>query len=126
MPATHKMANEVIDSIIANHASMWLGACLTMPTKSSNGTEPVGGSYARVEIDMDAVFPAAASSETGNDELVSFPTSTGTWGSIVGYALWDASTGGDVLFWFPLTEAVLVESGRAITFPIDNIKIRNI
>lgn len=125
MPATHKMANEVIDSIIANHASMWLGACSTMPTKSSNGTEPVGGSYGRVEIDMDAVFPAAASSETSSDELISFPTSTAPWGPIVGYALWDDPTAGDVLLWYPLPEPITVPDNQAVTFPISNLKLRN-
>lgn len=127
MPFTHFLADEMIDYIRTNYASVWIGAFTALPTKAGGGTECVGGSYARVEIDTDDIFPASDESETRNDTQVAFPTFTASpGGAIVAFGLWDASTSGNLLAWYPLTTPRTVGNGDNLAFPIGNIIIRNV
>ncbi|MBX3266428.1 MAG: hypothetical protein KF831_06945 [Acidobacteria bacterium] len=125
MPFTHFLANELIDYIRSNYTSVWIGLFTADPNKNGGGTEVAGGSYARVEMDTDDVFPAAANSETANDSIVSFPTATASWGAITSIGLWDASSAGNLLTWHELPTPRPVGNGDNMAFPIGNIIIRN-
>lgn len=66
----------------------------------SGFTEVTGGSYARVV--MTGLWNAAAGtapSSTSNASAVTFPTSTGSWGTIIAWGIYDASSSGNLLFW---------------------------
>jgi hypothetical protein len=127
MPFTHQLANVLIDHIIATYPSVWIGLFTALPSKSGGGTEAIGGSYARVEIDSDAIFPAAADSSTENDTQVAFPTfSASPGGAIVAVGLWDASSAGNLLAWYPLPTPRTLGNGDNYAFPIGNIIIRNV
>jgi hypothetical protein len=125
MPFTHFLANELIDYIRSNYTSVWIGLFTANPNKNGGGTEVAGGSYARVEMDTDDVFPAAASSETENDSVVSFPTATASWGAVTAIGLWDASSAGNLLAWHELPTPRTVGNGDNVAFPVGNIIIRN-
>ena len=127
MPFAHALADELIDFIRSNYASVWIGGYTAMPSKTGGGTEAVGGSYARVEIDTDAIFPASSDSETENDTQVAFATfSASPGGGIVAWSLHDASSAGNLLAWFPLVTPLSIGSGDNVAFPIGNIIIRNV
>ena len=125
MPFTHFLANELIDYIRSNYTSVWIGLFTANPNKNGGGTEVAGGSYARVEMDTDDVFPAAANSETENDSVVSFPTATASWGAVTSIGLWDASSAGNLLAWYELPTPRTVGNGDNVAFPVGNIIIRN-
>jgi hypothetical protein len=64
-------------------------------------TEPVGGGYARVSTvagDWNAAS-GSAPSQISNANPINFPTATANWGSIIGFGLYDASSGGNLLAW---------------------------
>lgn len=64
-------------------------------------TEVSGGSYARVATvgaDWNAASGSAPSSTT-NANSITFPTSTGSWGTIIAFGIYDALTTGNLLAW---------------------------
>ena len=104
------------------------------------GTEVTGGSYARVAVTSSLTNWAGtqsggsttASSGTGgttsNNIVVTFATPTANWGSVTGFCLMSASSGGTMYFRANLTAAKTVNNGDAApsfaigaaTFQIDN------
>lgn len=72
-------------------STVYLALTSTAPTDASSGTELSGSAYARVAITL----PAASGGSKSNTAAINFATVTGTdWATILGYEVWDASTGG--------------------------------
>lgn len=99
--------------------SLWV-ALLTTPTNKddSTGVEVSGGSYARQEILVD---PASWDDSTGartNAAAIVFPQATANWGTIVGFALYDDETAGNLSYWGLLTRTVIISLGDHREFPI--------
>lgn len=102
--------------------------------------EVSGGSYARVGVTSSlanwagtqSAGSTTASSGTGgttsNNNAITFPAPTANWGSVVGVAIYDASSGGNLLAYSALSVAKTVNNGDAapsfaagaLTFQIDN------
>ena len=77
--------------------TMWVGLSSTIPNENgTNITEPSGGGYARVTTA--AKWGSVTSGSVSNNADITFPESTGTWGSeITHFILFDASTAGNAL-----------------------------
>jgi hypothetical protein len=110
------------------------------PTDVAGGTEVTGGSYARVQVVSSlanwAGTQAAASTTassgtsgtTSNNSAVTFPAPTANWGVVTGFAVFDAATVGNMLFYSALTASKTINNGdaapsfaaAALTFQIDN------
>jgi hypothetical protein len=79
------------------------------PTDAGTGTEVSGGSYART----DASF-ATASGTSGlvaTDADITFPTATATWGAVGWIGLWDAASGGNMLYHTALDASKTIDAG---------------
>lgn len=77
----------------------YIGLFTTMPIDAgTGGVEVSGGSYARVATagDWNSASGSSPSSIT-NSALLAFPTATASWGTIVGFGIFDALTGGNLL-----------------------------
>lgn len=76
-------------------ATYYVALSTTVPDSTGgNITEPSGGSYAR------APFTSMGTPSNGvisNGEDVEFPESTGAWGTIKAFAIYDSAVGGNVL-----------------------------
>lgn len=69
----------------------WLALYTAAPTDSTAGTEVANsGSYARQAV----TFDAASGGATANAADVTWPTATGSWGTIVAVAVVDSATHG--------------------------------
>lgn len=120
--------------------SLYLALYTSTPTDSTAGTEVSGGSYARVAVSSTlanwAGTQAAASTSassgtsgtTSNNGTITFPAPTANWGTITGFGILDASTGGNLMLYGALTTSKTVNNGdaapsfaaAALTFQIDN------
>lgn len=86
------------------------------PTDDASGTEVSGGSYARVQRDpLDANWTAASATDgvTDNAAAITFPSPTANWGVITHFAIWDASSAGNMLIHGALTTPKTVNNGDA-------------
>jgi hypothetical protein len=89
----------------------------TMPA-GTGGVEVSGGSYARQAITfaVTGTGPAAAN----NSGAITFPTASGSWGTIVGAGIYDALTGGNLIDAGALSASKVIASGDVFAIPASN------
>lgn len=126
-------ANAAISAIVGDAntigATLYLAASTTTPSETggiiSGVTEPSGGGYARVAIDNDDTNWGVADGVGENLLPVAFPEATADWsGDVTHGVIFDASTGGNALWFGALTDApITVETGGILTFPAGSITI---
>jgi hypothetical protein len=123
------LENKIIDLIfrggtLTTPSGLYVALFTVAPTAAGGGTEVTGGSYARAALAPTATNWAATnaagstaatssgtSGTTSNNVAISFPAPTANWGTIVAVGIFDASTGGDLLFFANLTANKTVNSG---------------
>lgn len=88
-------------------ATVYLGLSVASIGDDASGTELSGNGYARQSIS----FASASSGSASTDATVTFPTATGSWGSIGYWSVWDASSSGNLLMHGAFTTAKTVGDG---------------
>lgn len=109
-------------------ATMYIALFTTAPVNGvdSAAVECTGGSYARKSFtpntsNFGAPSGAApASSVLGANQV--FVTPTGSWGTVVGWAIYDASTAGNMLMYGSFT-GVAVGTGDTVEFLSGNLTL---
>ncbi len=81
------------------------------PTDAGSGAEVSGNAYARVQHQGTAAWDAPASRATQNTTAITFPTPTGSWGTITHYGIWDAASAGNLLIYGALASSIAPSSG---------------
>jgi hypothetical protein len=98
--------NKVLDHVTGKTAftkpTAYIALFTAAPSDAGGGTEVSGGSYARVAT-TGTDWNAASGGSTSNAAAITFPTATGSWGTVTHFALMDASTAGNQLAWGALT-----------------------
>lgn len=99
--------------------ALYVGLFTTLPADTgssgspADGTEVSGNSYARVSVgtlsswlgSISTVNTSQRHRVSAND--ITFPEATGSWGTIVGYGVWDASTAGNLWFYGSITSQAI-------------------
>ena len=117
------LQNKILDHAMGKTAftmpsSVYLALIVTnAPTASMTGstiTEPAGGNgYARIVI-PGASLTAAASGLSTNGTTITFASATNAgWGTIIGFAICDALTTGNMLFYGLLTNKTILAGDTA-------------
>ena len=94
----------------ARAAGTWLALYTATPTDSTAGTEVANANgYARTAISFDA----ASGGATANAGDVTFPTATGSWGTVTHWAVVDSAThgGGNIIIYGAFTASKTIASG---------------
>jgi hypothetical protein len=84
------------------------------PSDTGGGTEVTGGSYARVDVPpLDANWTAVSGTDgaTDNAAAITFPTPTANWGVVVAFGIFDATSGGNLLVWGPISPSKTINNG---------------
>jgi hypothetical protein len=85
---------------LASRPTLYVALFTTMPDEAgAGGTEVSGGSYARVSTapgDWDASTTSDPPT-VDNSAVITFPEATGSWGTVVGFGFYDASSAGNYL-----------------------------
>jgi hypothetical protein len=120
-----KMLKDLFQIAAYTKPAIYAALLTALPTEAGGSlAEPAGSAYARQSV------PAANWSWDGtnlwvsNNTAINFPTATGSgWGTITHWALFDASSGGNMLIYAPLDAAKTVAAGDTFSFGINGIKI---
>jgi len=109
-------ANKLIDHITGKTTftkpTVYIGLSTANPTNDGSGlAEPVGNGYARVAT-TGSTWNAAATRSTSNASAITFPEATGSWGTLTHFALFDASSGDNMLAWGQLTAPEAIDDGQ--------------
>jgi hypothetical protein len=117
----------------ALHVELYTAA----PSDSGGGTAVSGGSYARAALAPSTTNwastggattttnpSAGTGGATSNNVAITFPAPTANWGVVTHFGIFDASSGGNLLFHGALTASKTVNNGDAVpTFPISSLVI---
>jgi hypothetical protein len=87
------------------------------PTDATSGTEVAGGSYAAVDSKAKWAVPAAGS--VSNNAIITFPTATADWGTIVAFST--NTPGGTQMMWGTLTTPKPVLNGDTPSFAVGQL-----
>lgn len=93
-------------------ATLYLGLYSATPSDTGGGTELTGNGYARQAVTFAAY--AANAAESSNAPV--FTAAGGNWANATHVGLFDASTGGNMLWYAAMTAAEQVNDGGTITF----------
>lgn len=88
------------------------------PGEAGGGTEVSGGSYAR----LSATFTVSGDLAT-NSGALEWPTAAADWGTISHVAVFDASSGGNMLAYAALTASKNITTGDVFRIPAGDLDI---
>ncbi len=97
------------------YVSLWTSD----PTDAGSGTEVTGGSYARTAV----TFGAPSDGVALNNADVTFPTATGSWGTVGWIGIHDASASGNLLYHTALDTSKTIDSGDIFKISTGNLSV---
>ena len=124
------LENKLTDALFRGQAytmpaTIYVALYTASPSDTGGGTEVTGGAYARVAVTSSlanwagtqaagsTVASSGATGTTSNNAAITFPAPTANWGTITHFALMDASSGGNPLFYGALSASKTVNNGDA-------------
>ena len=125
---TDYLENKIIDWLFRGQtytppATLYFGLLTVAPTDSAAGTEVTGGSYARQPVTAalanfagtqgatTTTVSSGASGTTSNNAAITFPAPSANWGTIAAWGIYDAVSGGNLLFYTLQTPNKTVNNG---------------
>ena len=109
------LRNTTYTSVATVYVSLWTSD----PTDAGSGTEVSGGSYARTAV----TFGAPSNGVTTNSADVTFPTATGTWGTVGWIGINDALSSGNLLYHTALDASKSISSGDIFKITTGNLSV---
>jgi hypothetical protein len=118
------LENALINATLRNTSytsptTVYVGLYTSDPGEGNTGTEVSGGSYARTAV----TFGAPSNGVSTNSASVTFPTATGTWGTVTHIGILDALTSGNLLYYTPLDASKSIASGDVFTISTGNLSV---
>lgn len=120
------LENKVLDHVFKTASysvpsNIYVALSTADPTDSGGSiAEPSGNNYARTACNT---WDAASSGAIANTGAVTFPTASGSWGTITHFALYDASTSGNMLAHGSLSASKAIGNGDTASFAAGAIDI---
>ena len=86
-------------TLFKNDGSYYLALFTAAPGETGGGAEVTGGAYARQLV----TFGEPAEGTMKNSAAIEFPTATADWGTAVSWGLFDAASGGNLVWYGEIT-----------------------
>jgi len=116
------------DGSFSQPATVYVGlwtATLDDTSDGSTSGEVSGNNYSRVAVTNNSTnWPNASSGEKHNGAAITFPTPSGSWGTVTHVAILDASSAGNILYWIALTASKAINSGDTVSFATSALSIQ--
>lgn len=127
MSMTNYLEDDLLNAALGGQtyippATVYIALSTTTPNDDgSNFTEPSGNGYARVAVTNNLTeWPdSAGSGQKSNANTILFPqASGGAWGTVTYAGIFDASSGGNLLWSGPLSSLQAIGDGDQYQFPV--------
>jgi len=107
----------------ATRPTAWfVGLFTAAPSDTGGGTEVSGSGYAREATGTITV--SGTDTTATNAAAIEFdPASGGNWGTITHAAIFDASTGGNMIAWAQLTTSRTINDGDVFRIPAGSLTV---
>ena len=93
------------------------------PTDAGTGAEVSGGSYARQSASFGTPSVVGSSYRADTDADVTFPTATASWGTVTHIGIWNAASGGNLLYHTALDSSKTIDSGDIFKITTGNLTV---
>lgn len=139
MAMSNYLENQLVDHIFrtatfSKPSNVYVALFTAAPSDAGGGTEVSGGSYAReggspADADWRGTHGSATGASSGTAGLldnaadITFTTATANWGTVTHIGLFDASTGGNLLFHGALTASKVIDSGDTFKINLGDLDI---
>ena len=107
-------------------STLALGLFTAAPSDSGGGTEVSGNNYSRASLaplDANWAAPSSGNGQTSNSATITFATPSGNWGTVTHFAIFDATSAGNMLFWGSLTISKTINQGDTVSFPAGSLTV---
>jgi hypothetical protein len=111
-----RLALNVANGGAATATLRWLALYTAAPGEGGGGTQVSGGSYARRQIDFNFAATSGGTTTAANAGAITFPTATSSWGTVTHFGIFDASTGGNLIWYGPLSASKTIQAGDVLVF----------
>jgi len=117
------LLNWLLTTNSATRPTAWyVGLFTAAPSDAGGGTEVTGNGYARVATGTISV--SGTDTTATNSAAIEFAAASGgNWGTITHAAIFDASTGGNMLAWAALTTSRTINSGDVFRIPASSLTV---
>jgi len=107
---------------VTRPTAWYVGLFTAAPSDTGGGTEVSGSGYARKATGTMTITGTATTAT--NAAAIEFdPASGGNWGTLTYAAIFDASTGGNMLAWSALTTARTINDGDVFRIPASSLTV---
>lgn len=127
----HALLNLMFRNVAYSKPNTFVALVTVVVTDSDTGstiTEPSGGAYARVQVNPNGgaspAWDVAVSGLVDNANAIAFAAATASWGTLVGVAIVDAASAGNVLFYDNGMADQAVGSGDTVSFPVGDLDVQ--
>lgn len=124
------LEDEILDHVLGGGdytraATVYIALYSEDPDEDNSGAELTGNGYDRVAVTNNATnFPASSGGAKSNGASITFPVATsGDWLEATHFGILDASSGGNLLYYGPLTIPKTVQEGDTAAFAIGELDI---
>lgn len=134
------LENKLVDQLFRGQAApttttLYIALYTAAPSDTGGGTEVSGSNYSRVAVTSSlanwagtqsagsTIASSGTGGQTSNNNSITFPTPSATWGTVTHFAIYDATSGGNELFWGALTISKTINSGDTVSFPAASLSI---
>ena len=123
--ASDYLENKLLDHSLGttpftSPGTVYVGLHTGSPLDDDSGANEVtGGGYLR----KTAAFAAATAGSASTNATITFDAATAAWGTISHISLYDASTGGELLFHGAVTTSKTIETGDTFQISSGNLTI---
>lgn len=115
--------NWLLTTNAATRPTAWyVGLFTAAPSDTGGGTEVSGNAYARKATGTITV--AGTATTATNDAAIEFAAASGgNWGTITHAAIFDASTGGNMIAWAALATSRTINDGDVFRIPAGSLTV---
>jgi len=116
MPTSDFIEQKLLETLLNNAAfptvsTTYVALHTTSPLDDGSGAECVGTNYARIDTGAFTSMTAITDGQTENTAEIAFAqASDGTWGTITHVGLWDAVSGGNLIYHGALTSSKTIDA----------------
>ncbi len=116
--------NFLLTTNTATRPTAWyVGLFTAAPSDTGGGPEVSGNGYARVATGTISVSGTSPTTATNAAAIEFAAASGGNWGSIGWAAIFDASTGGNMIAWAALSTARTINNGDVLRIPAGDLDV---
>ena len=102
-------------SLLKGSGTSYLGLLTVAAGEAGGGTEVSGGAYARQAVTFgNPSTDGNGVTSMSNSAQIEFPTATASWGTVVGWAIYDALTSGNMLWYGTLSTSKAISTNDTI------------